>query len=176
LGVVSPTGVVSPVGYQDYVTYQTTVPTALGITVTADTASTPHNTTVTFDPSGLVTQIHNLTVSSSYDTGIEQATGATFNGKDVYRQAWKIGVSGTQVNTDLIATANYVDSIVSYGGYFSTGNGVEKYGIPSGYFIGTNILYAFPLVSATNTLILSSGTPNNRNNADTFIWVEYTKV
>jgi hypothetical protein len=143
-------------------------------------ASGPSGPVVSFDYSQLAQVVQNFQVSQNYDPSKgEQLTGATYNGKPVYRQAWRFGITAgpnVQDNHPLIAQTGYVDAIVNSGGYFSTGNKAEKYNIPSRQMDGGNNLSAFPLVSANNQLNLSSISTLNRNNADTFVWVEYTKV
>jgi hypothetical protein len=140
----------------------------------------PSGPVVTLDASALTQTINNLMVSQTYDPNVgELNTGATFNGKPVYRQAWRFTINaGPNAQDDhlLIATPNYVDAIVNSGGYFSTGNGVEKYNIPSRQLNGNNNLSGFPLVTTNNQLDLSTISNLQRTNADTFVWVDYTRV
>jgi hypothetical protein len=142
--------------------------------------SGPSGPVVTFDASRLTQVVNNLMVTQTYDPNMpETATGATYQNKPVYRRAWKLQLTanpGSQINTPLITTDGYVDSIVNSGGYFTTGNGSEKYNIPSTLRdFGTNWVAGYPLVDASNRLILSTVANPNRVNNDAFVWVDYTK-
>jgi hypothetical protein len=166
---------------------------SLSITI-ATGASGP---VVTFDASALTRVINNMVVTQTYDPNMtETKTGATYNGKPVYRQTWSFNVSqtnNTYDNRDLIANTGYVQSIVNTGGWFATGNsgttGVynEKYPIgasmssnntqaPNGSYVLNNQVYGFPLVSTQNQLQFTSLSTQSRNNAPVYVWVDYTKV
>jgi hypothetical protein len=154
-----------------------------GANFNINVATGPSGPVVTFDASRLTQVINNLIVTQTYDPNMpETATGATYQNKPVYRRAWKLPLSQTAsqyLNTPLIDTAGYVDSIVNSGGYMSTGNGAEKYNLPSTLRDGNNPpnwVAGYPLVDASNKLILSTVSSQNRVNADTFVWVDYTKV
>jgi hypothetical protein len=159
----------------------------------------PSGPLVTFDTSALQQAINNFAVTQTYDPNVgEMATGATYNGKPVYRQAWYFTVTtgtGWINNHDLISTTQYVQSIVNTGGYYATGNAgnTERYPIgasmsdntvktppttpnTAGYLANQN--YGFPLVTTDNKLVftsLTTGQPG-RNDAPVFVWVDYTKV
>jgi hypothetical protein len=141
----------------------------------------PSGPVVTFDASALTQTVNNLMVTQTYAPNLgELNTGAFYNNKPVYRQAWRFPVTAginAQDNHMLISQVGYVDSIVNSGGYMSTGNGAEKYNIPSTLRdYSTNWVAGYPLVNASNQLILSTVSSTNRVDADTFVWVDYTKV
>jgi hypothetical protein len=162
----------------------TTGVTGLNVSVTTG----PSGPVVTFDYSEIAKTIESVKVSQNYDPSKgEQLTGATYNGKPVYRRAWNFCITAAQrsvVNAPLINQAGYVDSIINSGGYFATGNdpnNYERYNIPATYlnWTGTTVqnqVHGYPSVSSSNQLIFANLSTNNRTKAPTFIWVEYTKV
>jgi hypothetical protein len=160
----------------------------MSITVTTG----PSGPVITFDASSLVKTVNQLIVASSYTPNVgEMATGATYNGKPVYRQAWKFGI--TQVSSSLdvhdLLPSGTVDALVNSGGSFMTGTQNERYNIPSSYIdIGVwpgtnppvprvnNQVYGHPVVTSTNGLQLVTFSSQPRNNHDAFVWVDYTKL
>jgi hypothetical protein len=113
----------------------------------------------------------------TYDT-VETPTGATFNGKPVYRQLFLMSVTAAaaqQSNLNLIDQAGYVDMIVSAGGSFSTGNGTEKYMISAANSTSSTV-YGFVLVSTTGQLVFSSISAMDRTNASVAVWADFTKA
>jgi hypothetical protein len=156
---------------------------ATGLRISVTTG--PSGPLVTLDYTTLASTVNNLLVTSTYDTGVERATGATYNGMPVYRQAWNVTITtaGSAINnTDLISSTGYVDSIVNSGGYFATGNAgnTERYNMPSSMIDIVNSrvnnqVYGFPLVSTDNKLQFTSRSTPQRTLAPAFIWVDYTK-
>jgi hypothetical protein len=140
---------------------------------------------VTFDYSQLTKTIQQLQVSQNYDPAKgEQLTGATYNGKPVYRQAWDFTVTRAARQPDnapLISTTGYVESIVNSGGYYATGdNNVERYNVPSTFlnWTGTTVqdqVHGYPVVNSQNQLQFVSLSTKNRTLSPTFVWVEFTK-
>jgi hypothetical protein len=156
---------------------------ATGANISINVTTGPSGPIVTFDAARLTQAVNNLIVTQTYDPKLaETPTGATYGDKPVYRQAWRFGITQTgncQDDHVLIGTAGYVDAIVNSGGYFSTGATNEKYNIPSRQMAPgdpNNNLSAFPLVSGDRMLKLSSISNLQRNNADTFVWVDFTKA
>ncbi len=161
------------------VTFATNTPTALSLSVTTG----PTGAVVTIDDNllsqvnNLTTQVQQLQVTNNYST-TETATGAMYNGKPVYRRAFNINITQGaygQNDTALIGTTGYVDAIIDSGGYWSTGNGPEKYMVSSAY-VAPGSLYGFTYVNTQNQLYFRSNSSLNRTNAPAFIWVDYTKV
>jgi hypothetical protein len=161
---------------------------ASGANMRISVSSGPSGPIVTFDASSLVTTVNNLLIASSYTPNIgEMATGTTYNGKPVYRQAWKFGItqgSSSQNLADLLP-AGTVDALVNSGGSFMTGNANERYNIPSSYIdlqnpggaglTVNNQVYGHPVVTSANGLQLVTFSSRPRNNHDAFVWVDYTK-
>jgi hypothetical protein len=157
--------------------------TGLNISV----ATGPSGPVVTFDYSSIANVIENMKVSQNYDPASgEMNTGATYNGKPVYRRAWNFcitALSKTPVNANLVGQAGYVDSIINSGGYFATGNqgNTERYNIPATFlnWTGSTVqdqVHGYPVVSTSNQLQFVSLSTKDRNKAPVFIWVEYTRV
>lgn len=160
-------------------TFTTNTPTGIGISVTTG----PTGAIVNIDNSLQQQVIQNtqtiqqLQVTSQYST-TETLTGATYNGKPIYRRAFNANITqGVNQQNDyaLISTAGYVDAIVNSGGYWATGNGQEKYAVNTAY-VAPNSLYGFVYVNTQNQLYFRSNSSLSRTNAPAFIWVEYTKV
>jgi hypothetical protein len=119
------------------------------------------------------------TVSSSNNEGAwgEIDTGKTFRGKKVYRQDFTLYVQAdANVNSDLelIGKDNYVDDIVSVGGWWTIGYQTERWQIPSSGAGSTN--YAYVVIHGSgNRLKFRSMANNGRSSAQAIVIVEYTK-
>jgi hypothetical protein len=115
------------------------------------------------------------------------ATGTTYNGKPVYRQGWKFGITAgsSALHIHQLLPDNTVDALVNSGGSFMTGTANERYNIPSSYIDlqrvngalqVNNQVYGHPVVTSTNGLQLVTFSSQPRNNHDAFVWVDYTKL
>ncbi len=121
--------------------------------------------------------IRQLLVSVNFDYD-EKPTGSYYNGKPVFRRAFHFDITQNANQQDdraLIPETGYVDSIVNSGGYWATGNGPEKFAI-NGTYVAPNALYGFAYVNTQNQLYFRSNSSLARNEAPTFVWVDYTKV
>jgi hypothetical protein len=107
----------------------------------------------------------------------ETATGALYDGKPIYRQTFSLNItsaSGVEDLGVLIPTANYVEVIVSAGGFFESGNAAEKLVI-NAYSVGSTDYFAVYIDSA-GILSYRTSTGYARTNAVVELWVDYTKV
>jgi hypothetical protein len=173
--VLSGTGVSIPVTFGDNVIFQTSTPDSLAITVKQGSAVITVNNLLAAKVDANTSAIQVLQVTSTYST-TELPTGATYNGKVIYRRAFNLSItqaSDQDNETPLIPTNNYVDAIINSGGYWTTGNGVEKYAV-NGTYQGS--LFGYVLVTTANQLYFRSRSTVARNNNAAFVWVDYTKV
>lgn len=100
-------------------------------------------------------------------------TGQVFRGKPVFRQDFYInfgGAANTELNFQLLA-AGVVDTIVNVGGMAGSGYGTETWQIGS----STGSQYYYVRLNDGGALAYISKSTNVRNNAATYIIVEYTK-
>jgi len=138
-------------------------------TARIDTSISGINTSVT----SINTAITNINKNSSEGDWGEMDTGRTFRGKKIYRQDFTLYINADAnytANFVLINTANYVDAIISQGGYWMIGYNHEARAIPGG-----DANNGFVLISDTGYLTFRSTANNKRTSATAIIIVEYTK-
>lgn len=161
---------------------QTMATTISGLTTTTTNLGNSVNTistnvaTVTKSVSDISTITTNLNKNTSEGSWGEIDTGRTFRGKKIYRQDFTLYVSGASANVvvdlTLIPTANYVDDIISIGGWWTIGYQTERWAI--GCNDGSN--YSSVIIFGNNNLLTFRSKANSsRNNAQAIIIVEYTK-
>ncbi|MDR1703562.1 MAG: hypothetical protein LBS19_02595 [Clostridiales bacterium] len=165
------------------VTFQTNTPTGINISVVpgASGAVVTIDNTLENKLRRTITEnnrmIMQLLVSVNYDE-VETPTGSLYNGKPVYRRAFNFTVSRGAYEQDdapIVPVVGYIDSIINSGGYWATGNGIEKYAVNATY--GTTVpMSAFAYIRTQNELFFKSASTLNRSLSPTFAWVDYTKV
>jgi len=114
-----------------------------------------------------------LVAGSSEGNWGEIDTGKAFRGKPVFRQDFTLYVNAdanATANFVLISAADYVETIISQGGYWQIGFNKEARAIPGG-----DANNSFVMIDNTGHLVWRSIANNKRTNATAIIIVEYTK-
>lgn len=123
-----------------------------------------------------VAAISGLQKNSSLGSWGEVDTGKTFRGKPVYRTDFTLYINAdANAVADIVlnSTANYVDDIISAGGWWSIGYQTERHQLPDA---GDGSNYAYVMIyGSNNQLYFRSKANNKRTSATAIIIVEYTK-